>query len=302
MSMSVRAARRGLAAWAAALALVLAAGCSLVSVGYGSAPMLLAWRAGDWFDLDAEQAVLLRARLDEAHVFHRQQLLPVLLQRLDEAQARLARPVTTDDVDWAVAELRRHYDATVAQLMERVAPLAATLRPEQLVRLEATFAKRNRDYAREYLEGSPEDIAAARYERSLDTAEDWFGRLAPEQRALLRERVAAMPAEDAAALADRQRRQRELIAILQQARAGEPARLSAAALTRWATDWDSGREPRHRAAREALRRSYARLYVDLINGASPAQRAHLRGRLAGYVRDLAPATRAEISQPAAGVF
>lgn len=277
----------------AALWLAGAAACSMVSLGYANAPSLLAYRAGDWFALDGEQAAALRTKLDDFYAWHRQTELPRLVRGLDEARTRLDRPLLMADADWLVAEAQQRYRATIARMIDQAAPLLPTLRGEQIDRLERELAKRNREFARKYIDAPADKVREARLARVEDNVSDWIGEMTPEQRRWLAARVEALPVDYRTVLADNQRRQRELVAILKQAAASEAktdvaaADSRAAALGRWATDWESGRPAAYRAQVEAWRQGYQRIAVELLNSATPAQKARVRERLQGYAADLA---------------
>ncbi len=276
----------------AALWLVGAAACSMVSLGYANAPTLLAYRAGDWFALDGEQARAVRTGLGELHAWHRRAELPRLLHGLSELQARLDRPLTVADADWLVAEAQQRYRITVARLIDQAAPLVPTLRAEQIERLERELAKRNREFAEKYIDAPAEKVRAARLERVEDNVSDWIGPLSAEQREWLAARVLALPVDYRDVLADNQRRQRDLVAILERVAGGSAATVPAAAdlgseLKRWATDWESGRSATYRAQVETWRQGYKQIAVELINNATLEQKDRLRRRLRGYAADLA---------------
>jgi hypothetical protein len=276
-----------------ALWLLLAAACSMVTLGYASLPSLLAYRASDWFGLDGEQALAVKARADELHAWHRRSELPKLVRSLADLQARLERPLTIADADWLVAEAQRQYRATALAMVDQALPLVPTLRADQIARLERQFARRNREFAEKYIDAPAEAVRAARLERVEDNLADWIGPLGPEQRRRLAAQVEAVPVDYREMLADNQRRQRELVTILKRAIAGPaPAEATSiestrTALARWATEWDRGRSPLYRAQVDAWLRGYEQLIVVLLNEATPAQKAHLRERLRGYANDLA---------------
>lgn len=276
------------------LLLVVAGACNMVSLGYGNLPALLTYRVDQWFSLNDSQSALVKARLEALHAWHRREALAVLVRDLDDAQARLARPLTMADADWFVSQAQSHYRRAVSRMISDSADLLATLRPEQVAHLEKHFAKRNREFAEKYIDPNPDKIRKARLERVESTAQEWLGPLSTAQRERLRGQMASMPADYPAMLSESERRQGELASILRGVTEGGPAAHPAGAadqravevLKRWALDWESGRTQSYRKQADGWIRGYKELYVELINNASTEQRNYLRERLRYYSREL----------------
>lgn len=263
----------------------------MISFGYGNAPALLAWRASTWFGLeDAEQAAF-RQRLERVHAWHRREQLPGLIAALEEASRRVDREVTIADVAWVAVVLQDHYRETVDRIVDESADLIETLGPAHVAALERRFAESDEEFVEKWIEPPPEKVERNRYERVEKAAEQWLGRLEPGQREWLRERLEALPFDYRAARAERVRRRAELVDLLRDERV-TTVRISANAgpraerLKQWAVDWDRGSDPEGIDRLDRFIREYGRLYVDLVNGATPEQRAHLRDKLASYAEDL----------------
>lgn len=271
------------------VAVALLAGCSAVSIGYSNAPLLLAQRTDIWLSLDREQFWALVRALEEAHDWHRRMQLPGVVRVLNDARERLDGSVTLADIDWAIDEVQREYRASVSRVIEAGAPAIAGLRPEQVVHLERRFARRNAEFAEKYIDAPPARVREARFERVRNNVEDWLGSLTPEQERWLRARVAAIPVDYRAVLAENERRQRELVAILNR-HIERPNDLdeTVAAVRRWATEWEAGRSPQYQAQSAAWTRAYKQLVVDLLHFATPAQKRHAGLRLNGYVQAVTP--------------
>lgn len=277
----------------AAVVLLLGA-CGLISIGYSNAPTLLTLRADQYFDLDGEQEAQFKQRMQALHAWHRREVLPGLIAALDEADRRLARPLAPGDADWLVEQAQTQYRIAAGRIAHDTADIAATLKPAQLAHLKRRMADQNREFAQKWVNASAEAVREERYDRVEGNVEDWLGRLDTRQREWLRARVDAIPVDYRAWLQERQRRDAELLALLRVASEGgvRPVGLrsgstTADALQRWAQDWDGGRSPDVAEQGERLLRDYKQLYVELINQATEAQRAHLRQRLRGYADQLA---------------
>jgi len=260
------------------------------SFGYRNAPALISWRASSYFDLDSAQQAEFKARLERVHAWHRREQLPQMIGTLREARQRIERPVSLADADWLIASMQDHYRQAVGRIVDESADLLATLKLEQIDALERELADVDEEFVEEWIDASPERIRRERFERVLKRAQEWLGRLEPAQRQWLRQRLDRFPTDYRTARADRLRRQAEFLALLR----GEAAMVRTAAggetvrarLKRWAIDWDYGRTPDELARIDRFMRDYGELYVELINGATPVQRDHLRRRLDAYVEGL----------------
>jgi hypothetical protein len=88
-------------------------------------------------------------------------------------------------------------------------------------------------------------------------------------------------------MSERERRQHELVAVMARIRAEQPPVETAAA---WIRDYFAQlaepRDPERRARLAQVRAENAELVAQLINGATPAQRATLSRKLRGYAADL----------------
>ena len=261
----------------AALASLLA-GCSAMRVAYDNADTFLRWRATSYLDLHGEALEDLGERIDAFHAWHREQALPQYARLSAQAAARVESGLAPADIVWG-------YDAFMAQAMvllreaaERIAPVLDALAPEQIAHLEARFAEDNRRFARENMKGSEKDRRQLRLRRTRERLDDWLGSLNDGQAALVREFAERSPIFDELRDRERKRLQGEIVAL---ARAKE-ARKRLPAL---AADWRQGREPAYAAASDAFRDQYFALLAELDKTLSPAQRAHLAGRLRGYAED-----------------
>ena len=98
----------------------------------------------------------------------------------------------------------------------------------------ADFEAENQRWREEWLDGTPEELLQRRLKRTLERYEDFYGRLDPAQRSLLRARLASSGFDPRLAWAERQRRQQDILRVLQEHRSGDrPAHIKAETAT-WA--------------------------------------------------------------------
>jgi hypothetical protein len=259
------------------------AGCSsVVRVAYNNSDIAVRMMADEYLDLQGEQAALFKARLAHFHEWHRLEELPRYAEALDGAAARVRRGVTREDVVWAVATIRERYRALALQAIEAAIPVLATLTPQNLGALEKKFAANNRKFAEEYLTGTPAARENAREDAISSRFDEWLGSVSAAQQRLIAGYVRAQPSIQAMRLADRKARQRELVSLLDSEH--DPSVLRER-LHAFFVDYEAQRSADYgRASREWEGRVIT-LVTEVLQAASPAQRAYAAERLTRYAED-----------------
>jgi len=271
----------------ASVALLVAA-CSQLQLGYNNADTLVAYSLDSYLDLDDEQERLAREGIGALHRWHRSTQLAAYARLLDEAQRKVAGPVAAADVLEFNAGMRRALLAIGEQAAPEMARLALTLKPAQVERLAERLARDTSKARRELVRFAGPESLEQRVDRYVEQAEDWFGTLSAAQRATIRASLARRPEAQEAWMAERERRQRELVAVMARIRAEQPPLATATAwLREYFAELAEPRDPARRARLAMYREENAELVAQLVNGATPAQRAALAKRLRGYAADLA---------------
>jgi len=268
----------------ALLALAWLAGCSGAHFAYNNADSVVRWMADDYFALEGAQAEDFKARLARFHGWHRSEELPRYSALLASAGDQLAAGLTAPKLLWAWDTVTEQYRRMAAQAAPDLAEMLVTLTPAQIAHLERRFAEANAKYAKNNLDGGAAEQRRRRDQRNLELMREWFGDLSDEQEAQLQAAGARLPLLYALRLENRQRRQREFIALLQTYRSAaelEPR------LRVWLTDWDAGASSEYRRLSDLHRERYIRMLLQLDNGLAPQQRAHAVERLRGYAETFA---------------
>jgi hypothetical protein len=258
------------------------ASCSMMRLGYGHLDTFAAWRANEYFDLDARQKDEFLRRFNELHEWHRYEQLPDYVAFLGQTRTRLQQPLTREEVSWFVDGVKARYATIVARASDDAAALLRTINPAQLEALQRRWDKDNRRFAREYrLTGSEEDIKRARVRRTLEQTRDWVGTLGHKQEQRISAIVSALPMTEKLRYEDRVRRQREFIQII--AQRGESREQFAGRLRQWLIGWDKGRAPEYdRRANEAFEQR-VQLVIEIERMLKPHQRAIALNRLQDYI-------------------
>ena len=269
-----------------ALAAVLGA-CSAIRLAYNNLPELSYWWLDGYLDFDGSQTPKVRDDLARLLEWHRRNELPKIAALLQEAEALAPGDITPVQ---ACAMTDRIRDRLLA-VSERAEPagteLALSLGEAQLQQLERKYAKNNADYRKDWLDRSPARVQEKRYDQFLDRFEDFYGRLSPEQRELLRQQVAQSVFDPKLQDVERRKRQQEALVLLRGFVANRtPPTEARAALHAYLQRIADPPPGPWREQQQALLQEGCRNLAALHNGTSAAQRAQAVKRLQAYQNDL----------------
>jgi hypothetical protein len=238
--------------------------------------------AGSYVDMDRAQTRALKAELGQLHAWHRQEELPRYAAFLDEVSGRLERGLAREDVVWAIGVVRVRYEVLSRQAAEGLVPLLLTLNARQVEDLEVRFEADNRKFYASNLPDDPDEALRVRADWIRARVEDWIGQTTPAQRDRLVALVRAFPDVPAQRLADRKRRQAQLIEAL---RVHAPGGASRAELYTLLTEPDDGRSGQYRATLAAWQASFVDAIVDLDRSLTPRQREAAVTRTRRYAKE-----------------
>lgn len=271
---------------AAIALLALVAACSTLKLGYNNADSLLVFALDSYFDLDDEQERLARERARTIVAWHRATQLRDYVELIETAGRRLETHIGADEVLAYYAEMNRRMLAIGERSAPDLAALALTLTPAQIAHFADKLAQDSAKARRQMERDGGRGALEARVKTAVGRVKDWFGSVTPEQERLIRASLAQRPGGHAWWMAERERRQRELIDILQRIVAERPAPEQAA---RWFEQYfarlTQPADPERHAELQRFRLGNAELIASLINAASPAQKRALLKKLRGYAED-----------------
>jgi Skp family chaperone for outer membrane proteins len=264
---------------------LLFAACSTIKLGYNNADTLLLHALDRYVTLTDEQEHMVRQRVGSLMAGHRATQLADYAAFIQHTRSRLDDGVTQAEVTAFTEGL----NTRLATLGERAAPdaaaLALTLTPSQVDEVERKLIDENtkarKDSARELKQAV--DQRAKKY---AERSEFWLGKLNEQQMQLVRASLANRPVDSLYWLEARERRTRDLVALLRRIQAERPSEQAAAAWFRaYFRELAQPSNPGQRARAEAFRRDNAELVAQLVNSASPQQRAHLDRKLSGFAAE-----------------
>ena len=278
---------RGARFLALAFAAVLATACTRLaymnaSLAYSNATPMLSWMVDDYVGLGPGEEEWVDARIARAMAWHRARELPRYRAFLASVAERSSRPYTEAEVGEALGEVHAAYERVVEHVLPDVAEFLARLDERRLAHLEHRFAEENERIAKEAAGGALEKRHAQSARRFAAHLEEWVGTLSQAQRAIVYRREAARVPMAEERLADRRYRQSETLAL---ARTKDRDRI-AGGLRRILLQPDGWRKPEYAAKLRERDKATVRMIAELSATLSPAQRAHLQGRIRGYIRDI----------------
>lgn len=263
------------------------AACSTVRLAYNNLPEVSYWWLDTYLDFDGSQTPKVRDELAQLLSWHRQNELPRIASLLQEAQALAPHDVTAAQACRMADQIRERLLAVTERAEPAGTELALSLTGAQLQQLERKYAKNNADYRKEWLERSAADVQEKRYDRFLDRLEDFYGRLSPEQRELLRRQVAQSVFDPRLADAERRQRQQEALQLLRGFNAAKPSAAEArAAIHAYVMRIAEPPPGPWRDHQQALLQEGCRNLAALHNTTSASQREQAVRRLQAYQEDL----------------
>jgi hypothetical protein len=270
----------------AVIVAALVGGCGLVKTGYRNGDIVGLFMIDRYFDLSGEQEEFVKPRLHRLLVWHRTTQLPDYTAFAQDLQQKAMRPITPAEVDALGDDGRRRAMATIDQALPDMADLALVLTPDNLHRLEKKFAEDTDKWRREYMKGDHERQLQARYERTLDRVEEWYGRFDSDQRDRIRQLSDARPFNNEIVVGERERRQRELVALLTKVEREKPPRDAVVAMMKaYADRFEKNPDPEKRAFLESLRQSTEAMDAAIQNLSTLAQRKRAVAKLQDWIDD-----------------
>ena len=281
--------------WIIGLALtVLLVGCSVLRIGYSQAPTFAYWWVDGYLDLNGEQSLKLRDGIDRWFDWHRRVEMPRYATLLVRAQREVMEPkLSTDQLCVWRDEAQRRLDVALEEATPAFATLMVSLTPEQIRHLERKMAKDGNELKQDFAQTDKADRTKASFKRTLERYENLYGKLDDAQRAKLTQLLAASPFDADRWLAERERRNADLLALLAKVSAEGKGNDSAAgqaqaqAAVRMIAE-RALRSPRpdYRAYQQRLTQENCALAAAMHNATTPAQRQHARSKLKSWEEDV----------------
>lgn len=268
-------------AWMAAPSL---AGCSSVKLMYTFADTLVERQVNRYLDLNRDQKRLVDRNIDLYFAWHRQQMLPRYSQFLREiAAAHRDKPASPEVIAHHWKKGRALWEATVRGAVPLMAPVMASLSPQQVRTMQERLRERGEEIKAQ-ISAPREEVLKQRTGKMVEGFERFIGKLTPEQMAMVSARSEELFDDPWRWFKNRQRREYALIGFMMNRPSTEDA---ARFLDGWLLDPHQYSEPDYKAYTEGWQGKFQVLLHDVFATLTPAQRRRFVDTLHGYAGDFA---------------
>lgn len=269
------------------IAVAALAGCSALRVAYNSAPQLGWWWLDGYVDFSSEQTPAAKQAIDRFFDWHRSTQLTEYAAFLATAQATVLQPTTPAAVCRINTQLRDKLDPAFSRALAQAAELVPGLGERQFKYMEARYIKGNDEMRADFLQVDIAERQRKSYERALERAEQLYGSLDEPQKSVIKAGVAASPFDPQAWLAERQRRQRDVLQTLRKLNTDKPdLDVRTAGLRQLIDRMERSPDPGYRAYQLKLVDYNCAFAAQIHNATTPAQRQKAREKLKGWEEDL----------------
>jgi hypothetical protein len=266
----------------------LAAGCSSVRFTYNQGDTLLYWWLNSYVDLEGEQSAMVKKDIGEFFQWHRKTQLRDYAAVLAKMQRQVAGNPTQADLMADYREVKARTETMATKVVPQMADLALSLTPDQIAQMEKRFKAKNDEYRKKVLPSDPEKRQQARFKKSMDQFELWFGNFSGDQEAILRKASDARPTTDGEVmLEERMWRQRKISTLLRKVQHEKPSKEATMVLINAMLRelFNRMESPERKAFYDAYADSTAKYVLTAIRIATPAQKAHAQKRMQGWIED-----------------
>lgn len=268
-------------------AALLLAGCSAIRLAYSGAPQFTWWWLDGQFDFASEQTPQVKEAIDRWFAWHRNTQLPEYVQWLGQLEKRAGDGIDAAQVCALYGDVRQRLQPSIDQALERAADLVPVLTMAQVNHFEASLAKSSAELRREFLQPDMAERRRAAVKRMVGRYERFYGSLDEPMRRAVEAGVAATPFDAALWLADRERRNRDVVQTLRRWLAERPDRaVVLREMRELALRLEASADPAYRAVQQRAGEHNCRVAANVHNAAGPAQREALKRQLRAWAADL----------------
>jgi hypothetical protein len=267
--------------------MVMVAGCSSIRFTYNHGDTLTYWWLNNYLDLDSDQSGWVKKDIDNLFQWHRKTQLKDYTQLLANGQRQLAGNLTQADLMGDYRDIKARTELLAYKALPELADLARSVRPEQIAQMEKKFAKNNEDYRKKFMRGDLDDRQRARFKKSMEQFDLWFGRFSSEQEAVLRKASDARALDNEIWMDERIRRQKHIVAVLRKVQVEKLSKEATISALHGLVKEIFGRfdAPERKAFFDTYTDQTAQMILTAVKIATPAQKAHAQKRMQGWIED-----------------
>jgi hypothetical protein len=267
--------------------IVTAAGCSSIRFTYNNGDTLMYWWLNNYLDLDSDQSGWVKKDISDLFQWHRKTQLKDYVQLLGNGQRQLAGNMTQADLLGDYRDIKARTELLAYKALPELADLARSVRPEQIAQMEKKFTKNNDTFRKKFMRGDLEDRQKARFKKSMEQFDLWFGNFSSEQEAALRKASDARVLDNDIWLDERVRRQKRIVATLRKVQQEKLSKEATISVLHNLLKELFGRfeAPERKAFFDTYTDQTVQMILTAVRIATPAQKAHAQKRMQGWIED-----------------
>lgn len=165
---------------------LLLGSCSVLESLYENSPQLVFWWLDSYLDFKDEQTPVVKEELKALQRWHRETQLPQALELIQDLLPVAQYDLLPEKTCGIEKKFLQTMPEVIARLTPTIAKIAPTLSAEQIKTLRSSFDKKNKDWSKEWLNGSPSERLDHQTDKGLEQAKDLYGRISNAQKSELR--------------------------------------------------------------------------------------------------------------------
>ena len=261
-------------------------GCSAVKLAYNQVPHLAYWQLNRYLGLSDIQTERVRDELGELHQWHRDTMLPRHAELLQTVQQQLPDAVAPDQACRTYDAVRTQIDKVISQAEPKLVWLVTQLTDSQIRNLQKKQADSNAEWKKEWVDITPDQLRERRFNLLQARAEGFYGALEEPQKAALRAFIAQSSFEPQRHYAERLRRQKDLVQVLQKIAEDRTNTEQARSLLRgYISRFNASPDAAYQRYAQALLKESCEGFSRVHNAMTAAQRAKAVQSVKGYEQD-----------------
>ena len=156
--------------------------CSLLESLYENSPQLLFWWLDSYLDFRSDQTSTVKEELKALQKWHRETQLPQALGLIQELMPVSHLELASEQTCGVEKRVLQTLPELIARLAPSIARVAPSFSAEQIKTLQSSFDKKNKEWIREWMSGTPSERLEHQTDKGLEQARDLYGRLSNAQK------------------------------------------------------------------------------------------------------------------------
>jgi hypothetical protein len=265
--------------------------CSILESLYDNSPQLVFWWLDGYLDFRSDQTPIVKEELRALQKWHRETQLPQALALIQELTPLAHLDLLSEQTCGVEKKVLQTLPEVIARVAPSIARVATSISAEQIKTLQSNFDKKNKEWSREWLSGTPSERLEHQTDKGLEQARDLYGRISNAQKLTIQNLAQTSGYEPQKTLAIKLYRQDETVKALEKLTILKTkSDLSAEALLKeseqivrdWLNRAAQIKDPELLAYSERRLKVNCEAVASFHNTTTPEQRAKARAKLKYY--------------------